>query len=58
MLLSTQTWRAVVPLAAVGIILLAASLVIGGRDVRFARQEAESQIVALAEAAAAAIQPP
>jgi signal transduction histidine kinase len=56
MLLSTQTWRAVVPLAAVGIVLLVASLVIGGRDVRFARQEAEAEVVALAEAAAAAIQ--
>ena len=55
MLLSRQTWRAVVPLAVAGIVLLAASLVIAIRDVRFARAEAESELVALAEAASAAV---
>ena len=56
MLLSRQTWRAVVPLAGVGVLLLAASLFIGIRDVRFARHEAETEIVGLAETTAAGIQ--
>jgi signal transduction histidine kinase len=56
MLLSMQARRAILPLAAVGVVLLVASIVTGVRDIQFARREAESEILALAEAAAAAIQ--
>jgi signal transduction histidine kinase len=55
MLLSTQTWRAIVPIAAAAIVLLVASVAIVHRDVRFAREQAEEEMLALAETAASAI---
>jgi len=50
------SWRAVLPLVAVGVILLAASVVLVGHDLAFARAEAESEVLAFAETSALAIQ--
>lgn len=50
------SWRRTVPLIAVGIGLLIASIVLVARDLRVVRQDAESEIVALAEASADAIE--
>jgi signal transduction histidine kinase len=49
-------WRAAVPLIAVGVLLLLASLVLAGRDLAFGRGEAEAEILALAETNALALQ--
>jgi signal transduction histidine kinase len=54
-LLSMRTLRGVVPLLVAGVALLVASVFLVARDVAAARQVAESEIVGLAEAGAAAI---
>lgn len=56
MLLGLQIRRLVAPLGVAVLVSLAASLWLVVRDVRFARTEAEREVVALAEAAAAAAQ--
>ena len=48
--------RAIVPLVAFGLVLLLASVALVGRDLTFARHEAEEEVLALAEATARAIQ--
>lgn len=48
--------RVVYPIIAVGLILLMISVVLVGRDVAFARSEAEAEVLAFAEAGAHAIQ--
>lgn len=48
--------RAVIPLVAVGLILLLVSVFLVGRDLTFARNEAEAEVLALAETSALAIQ--
>src|SRR5688572_12435356 len=47
--------RAIVPLVAFGLVLLLASVALVGRDLAFARHEAEGEVLALAEATARAI---
>lgn len=56
MLLGLQNRRLVALIGVVVLVSLAASLWLVARDVRFARAEAEREVVALAEAAAAAAQ--
>jgi signal transduction histidine kinase len=56
MLFALPSWRAVLPLVAVGVILLVGSVVLVGRDLTFARTEAEAEVLALAETSALAIQ--
>src|SRR5437660_3276319 len=56
MLFSIPSWRLVLPLGGVGLILLLISLFLVGLDVAFARQEAEREVVAFAEAGALALQ--
>jgi signal transduction histidine kinase len=56
MLLSIPSWRAVVPLVAVGLILLLVSVFLVARDVTFARNETEAEVLAFAETSALAIQ--
>ena len=56
MLFALPSWRGVLPLVAVGVILLAGSVVLAGRDVAFIRSEAESEVLAFAETSALAIQ--
>jgi len=56
MLLSISRWKAVVPLGLIGLALLLASSYLVGRDLMEARRDAESEIVALAESSAAAMQ--
>ena len=53
---SNRSWRAVIPLVAVGVVLLLVSLVLVGRDLTFARRAAESEVLAFAEASALALQ--
>lgn len=55
MALSTAGWRAFLPLVAVGVLLLVVSVVLVGRDVAAIRGQAESEVLAMAEAGAMAI---
>lgn len=48
--------RVIVSIVAVGLLLLVISLVLVGRDLTFARNEAEAEVLAFAEASALAIQ--
>lgn len=48
--------RILLPLLAVGVVLLLISVLLVGRDLRFVRAEAETEVVALAESSARAIQ--
>ncbi len=50
------SWGAVIPLVAVGLILLLVSVLLVGRDVTFARNHAEAEVLAFAETSALAIQ--
>src|SRR4051812_18768060 len=56
MLPPSRSKRVVFPLVAVGILLLLISVFLVGRDLAFARGEAETEVVALAESGALAIQ--
>lgn len=56
MLLSTQSWRTIILPIFAGIALLVGSVLLVARDVATVRHVAESEIVALAEASAAAIE--
>jgi signal transduction histidine kinase len=56
MLLSMRLWRVLGPLVAVGLVLLLISIFMVGRDLTFARSEAEGEVLAMAEASALAIQ--
>ena len=55
-ILATPSWRVVFLLVVVGLVLLLISVVLVGRDVAFARSEAEAEVLAVAEAGALAIQ--
>jgi signal transduction histidine kinase len=50
------SWRVVLPLVAVGLLLLLISVFLVGRDLIFARQEADREVLAIAETAALALQ--
>lgn len=56
MLLANPSWRVALPLVAIGLLLLLTSFALVGRDLRFARDEAEAEVLAFAEASALAIQ--
>jgi signal transduction histidine kinase len=56
MLLSLPARRAVIPLVLIAVAFVAGSVILVERDVAFTRNEAESEIVALAEAGALTIQ--
>src|SRR5688500_6658578 len=56
MFLAIPGFRAVFPLVAMGLILVLASVFLVGRDVTFARNEAEAEVVAFADTSALAIQ--
>lgn len=56
MLPAISTWRVITSFIALGVLLLLISVALVGRDLRFAREEGESEVLAFAEAAALAIQ--
>jgi signal transduction histidine kinase len=56
MLPPTPSRRVLFPLVAVGVVFLLISVFLVGRDLRFARNEAETEAVALAESSARAIE--
>ena len=56
MLMLVRSWRVLFPLVAIGIVLLLISVFLVSRDLTYAHNEAEGEVVALAETAALTMQ--